>query len=182
MKITKAIVIALITISTISSSVCVSSIEPKLTHPTKINKQLYKNTIHFNEWLKWVEYCSNLYNVDKCIALALAETESSLGKTKYRFGWISRTYCGPYGIHKCYGKKPYYWDIVDPYENTKIGIRALAHHIKKRGSLKKALKVYNTHFNMRYYNRIMELAKINRKNKIFYQKYPNNLVYQINKL
>jgi len=130
-----------------------------------------KKEVDMKEWYSWVETCSKKYGVSKYLALALAEVESSKGKLRYRFGWISKTYCGPYGIHKCFGKKPYYWDIENPYINTEVGIRALARHIKKQGSLRKALRKYNTGDGqtqfIRYCKRIEYLAARNEKERVF---------------
>lgn len=122
-------------------------------------------------WLEWVKICSKKYGISPYLALALAETESSKGKRRFRFGKISKTYYGPYGIHRCFGKNPYNWDIENPYMNTEIGIRALARHIKKQGSLRRALKKYNTGDGptqfIRYCKRIEYLARRNKKEKVF---------------
>ena len=93
------------------------------------------------EWNRYVEAMAEKYNVDKYLCLALAETESSGKGERIRFGKISKTYYGPFGIHKCFLKK---WDIADWKVNTEVGIRALAGHIKRQGSLHGALKKYNT--------------------------------------
>lgn len=130
-----------------------------------------KNEVDMKIWYAWVETCSKKYGISPYLALALAEVESSKGNLKYRFGKISKTYYGPYGIHRAFGKKPYYWDIENPYMNTEIGIRALAHHIKNQGSLRKALRKYNTGDGraqfIRYCKRIEYLVVRNEREKVF---------------
>jgi hypothetical protein len=118
-------------------------------------------TFTMQNWYKWVAECSKKYGVDPNIALAVAETESSIGNTRFRFGKISKTLYGPFGIRDCFLKK---WDITDPFVNTEVGIRALARY---PGNIKRSLQKYNKTFNNAYYNRIIELSKLNKRMKVF---------------
>lgn len=113
-----------------------------------------------SDWLAFVHKTSIKYGVDPYFALAVAEVESSYKGERFRFGKVSKTYYGPYGIHKCFLKK---WNIADPYVNTEVGIRALARYKNQRKSLKK----YNVSFNEGYYKRIKYLENKNRKEKAF---------------
>jgi hypothetical protein len=166
---TIAAVVLLATITT-SNSVCKATIDKEITYPkTIINTskltypkkiKLDKKTIILSDWLNWVKYCSQKYGVDPYFALSVAECESSNRYQRFRFGLMGRTFYGPYGIHKCFLNK---WDISDAFTNTEVGIRALARY----GDQKRALKKYNTHFNMAYYNRIKYLERRNRIEKVF---------------
>jgi len=109
------------------------------------------------------------YDVDKNLCLALAETESSGKGERIRFGQISKTYYGPFGIHKCFLKK---WNIVDWKVNTEVGIRALSGHLyRANGNLHNALKKYNTGDKGEKYNkyvrRIKNLKKQYEKENVF---------------
>jgi soluble lytic murein transglycosylase-like protein len=102
---------------------------------------------------------SEKYGIDPNLALALAEVESSEKGRIFRFGRMGKgTFYGPFGIHKSFLSK---WDIADPFVNTEVGIRALSNHIKKQGSLRGALKKYNTGDHgvkfERYFKRIKSL-------------------------
>ena len=159
---------------TISSSVCMTSIDRKITNPKlKIDTNLkltfpkhYKadknnNIIWIPYWLNWVKFCSAKYGVDPYFALGVAEIESSNRYNRFRFGKMGRTFYGPYGIHKCFLSR---WDISDPFTNTEVGIRALSRY---GGDQRRALKRYNASFTEGYYRRIKFLERKNRETNIF---------------
>jgi hypothetical protein len=168
--------IALLATVTLTTNICKATIEvPKVTYPTITktdnNKHLTypiksykknKDTIIFSDWLRWVETCSKKYGIDKHFALAVAECESSNSHVRFRFGKMGRgTFYGPYGIRNIFLKK---WDIDNVFVNTEVGIRALSRY---GGDQKRALRHYNTSFNMAYYKRIKYLERKNREDKIF---------------
>jgi hypothetical protein len=170
---------------TISSSVCMTSIDRKVTNPKlKIDTNLkltfpkhYKadknnNIIWIPYWLNWVKFCSKKYNVDPYWVLGVFETESSNKYNRFRFGKMGKTFYGPAGIHKCFLNK---WDISDPFINTEVGIRALSRY----GDQKRALRKYNTSFNMAYYHRIKFLERKWRNDDVFSIKNPESLIYKI---
>jgi len=132
--------------------------------------------VNLKEWFNYVKICSKKYGISPYLALALAESESSLRGQRFRFGKISKTYYGPYGIHKCFYGRQGFGDISNPYVNTEVGIRALAGHIHRakgneKTKLRKALRKYNTGDGpaqfARYCNRIESLVKKNQREKVF---------------
>ena len=129
------------------------------------------------EWYDFVKVTAEKYGMDPYLCVALAETESSLGRNRVRFGPMGRgTYYGPFGIHKCFLSK---WDIADWKVNTEVGISSLAKHIRKQGSLVGALKKYNTEYQPAYYQRIKSLKNKYKKERIF--EHPRNLALQMTK-
>ena len=146
---TRTLTVALWLLLTITPNPTLASSQPKgMTLP---------------EWAILVKAYSMAYGVDLNLALALAEAEGSKGKERFRFGLYGR-YWLPFGIYTgCNVPR-----ADTPGGNAEAGIRALAKHLRKQGSLRAALRKYNTGDSPaqfeRYYKRITCLTKENREN------------------
>jgi len=118
------------------------------------------------EWMILVKAYSMAYHVDPNLSLALAEAEGSNKQVRFRFGRHGN-YWLPFGIYVgC--KVP---RANTPGGNAEGGIKALAGHLRREGSLRAALRKYNTgdgpaQFE-RYYRRIKYLEKQNRMARVF---------------
>ena len=118
------------------------------------------------DFLVLVKAYSLAYHMDPYLMAALAETEGSGHGQRFRFGRVGR-YWLPFGIY--HGWKVPRADT--PGGNAEAGIKAMARHLRKYGSLRVALAHYNTgdkgeRFE-RYYKRVLYLARQNRDAWIF---------------
>lgn len=84
--------------------------------------------------------------------MAIAHIESRKGDQEFRVGRMGKTYYGPMGIHKCFLNL----GIDDPERNIEVGVKALARYgpVTNDDQLKRALKKYNSSFNLAYWNQI----------------------------
>ena len=117
------------------------------------------------EWVILVKVYSMAYGVDPNLALALAETEGSIGNVRFRFG-LYHGYHLPFGIYRgCNVPR-----ANTPGGNAEAGIRALARHLRKcKGNLRAALHRYNVEprgFEA-YYQKIVWLRKQNERERVF---------------
>jgi soluble lytic murein transglycosylase-like protein len=91
--------------------------------------------------LLWLHLCCAKYGVEPEFALRVARVESGAPGQKIRVGRLGKSkYFGPMGIHEYALKK---WPVDDPFVNIRVGVRALAKHLKSTGSKRGALKKYN---------------------------------------
>lgn len=121
------------------------------------------------EWYAYVQQMAKKYNLDPNLCAALAAGESGKGKEEVRFCWVGYgKYHGPYNLARCFFK---YGDITDWRKNTELGIMALASKLEKWGSLRAALRHYNTgdgptQFN-KYFKNILRLEQQYKDRKVF---------------
>lgn len=106
--------------------------------------------------------CCNNYGVSPEFALAVATIESTKDG-KIVVGPIGKRarYIGPMAIERSYAKPPYNWDIYNPYENIRIGVKAL------RGDPKKVLRRYNSKYSNSYGKAIMAMTRQYKRQRIF---------------
>ena len=121
------------------------------------------------EWYTYVKVTAKKYNLDPNLCAALAAGESGKGKEEVRFCWVARgKYHAPYNLYRGALRR---WDITDWKVNTEVGIMTLANKIRKYGSLRAALRKYNTgdgpaQFN-RYVKNIKRIEQQYKDRKIF---------------
>ena len=124
---------------------------------------------NMQEWYTHVKITAKKYDLNPNLCAALAAGESGKGKEEVRFCWVGYgKYHAPYNLHRGVLKK---WDITDWKVNTEVGILTLRSKIDRYGSLRAALRRYNTGdgpaaFN-RYYNNILRLKHKYEQRKIF---------------
>lgn len=142
------------------------TIQPILAHASPV---ITTTRPTMQEWYTYVKQTAKEYNLDPNLCAALAKGESGTKEEEVRFCWVSNgKYHGPYNLARCFLKQ---WDITDWKVNTRVGIMTLAHKIKKYGSLRAALRKYNTgdspaQFNS-YFNNILKLQGQYEARKIF---------------
>jgi len=124
--------------------------------PKKKNHGIHYNFTYKTPtyWLECIKMWAKVYNLSPYYCLAVASVESSRGRHLFGFGRISKSFYGPYGIHRCFLKR---WDIDDPYINTMVGIKALARYGSSKQARIKALRKYNTNYDSSYYKLILHL-------------------------
>jgi hypothetical protein len=121
------------------------------------------------EWYAYVQQMAKKYKLDPNLCAALAAGESGKGGQEVRFCWVGHgKYHAPYNLYRGFLKK---WDITDWRVNTEVGIMTLAHKIEKYGSLRAALRKYNTgdgsaQFN-KYFKNILRLKQQYKDRKVF---------------
>jgi hypothetical protein len=122
------------------------------------------------------------YGMDPNLCAALAAGESGKGKEEVRFCWVGGgRWHGPYNLARCFLDR---WDITDWRVNTEVGIMTLSNKIKKHGSLRAALRKYNTgdgpaQFE-RYVRHIEQLRKQYKARRIFDDE-PKNFALKMTK-
>jgi hypothetical protein len=133
-------------------------------NPTLASSQPTRPTMA--EWIILVKAYSLAYGVDPNLSLALAEVEGSGEGCRFRFGRYGK-YDLPFGLdYRC--KVP---RADTPGGNAEGGIKALAGHLRRQGSLHAALRKYNSGDSPaqfeRYFRRIKYLEKQNRMARVF---------------
>lgn len=101
-------------------------------------------------WLFLVSVLCKQHNLPPAEALGVAHIESRIGSKEFRFGPMTRRFSGPMGIARCFP------GADDPCMNTVLGVEALARLKRKKGSLKGALRVYNSEFTGSYWAAVRE--------------------------
>lgn len=133
-----------------------------LEKPIQITRKL---SIHepTSRILNYMIECGRRYKVSPEVLLAVAKIEGQdLKDGLIRVGPIGRgTYYGPMGIHRCFGKPPYNWDIDDYRVNIECAARVL------RGDLRKRLRKYNKSFNGSYLRAILSMIQKYKDEKVF---------------
>lgn len=107
--------------------------------------------------IAWIKFCAIHWGVDPAFALAVAHIESRVpGEQEFRIGKMSKSFYGPFGIHKCFLKQPID-GVVYPIDewpiNVWIGCRALR-GVKTKAGARKRLRTYNATFNQGYWKAI----------------------------
>ena len=133
------------------------------------------------EWYAHVKVVAEKYGMDPYLCLALAAGESGKGKEEVRFCWVGGgRFHGPYNIHRGALNR---WDITNWRVNTEVGIMSLANHLREQGSLRGALRKYNTgdspsQFD-RFYRNILRLKRLYENRMVFFE--PTNLALKMTK-
>ena len=111
------------------------------------------------ELLLWMQICCGMYAVEPEFALAVAKVESGCKQQEFRVGRLGRSkFYGPMGIAGCYLKK---WPIDNPWENVRVGVRALQGADKLR-----VLRRYNTTCTPQYVAAVMQNYRRFKREKI----------------
>lgn len=102
----------------------------------------------------WLALMCVIYRVPFEQAVAVAHIESRNKHHAFRVGPMGRShYGGPFGVKDCFEG----WD--DPYDNIRLGVKALARLTRKHGSFWKALHFYNTEWTQAYENEIKKAIR-----------------------